>query len=184
MPVEIPWGLEHDEQGAASSISYLPLWVSSEQFVVLDEEDYLWASQWKWSLKPNKNKRKWYAYRTGWFNNRTCSVFLHKQVCLRAYGLPPTPSHTMADHKSSNELDIRRSNLRWVTPAENRGNYNGMYAMQLRMDLKGSQGPVRLLRSHTFGGNRGKDTNVCGSPQRQPDTPADLQEQARKGVPF
>lgn len=158
---EIPWGLEHDEQGAASSLSYLPLYLSGyggDHFAVVDEEDYLWGSQWQWAVKPSKNGKKFYAYRTSKYEGRKLSIFLHKEICLRAHGMPPSPSHIIADHTGGNSLDCRRHMLRWATPSENRQNYNGIYAMQLRMDYKGGKGPKRLLRSHVFGGFRGRST--------------------------
>jgi hypothetical protein len=149
VPFEIPWGLEADEAAACSQIGYLPLYLARDVFAVVDEEDFVWASQWKWSAKPSKNRKKLYACRTGYYAGRDISVFLHKAICLRAHGKPPSPSHIITDHINGNSLDCRRSNLRWATPSENRQNYAGVYALQLRLDFK--TGGDRLLRAHTFG---------------------------------
>lgn len=151
MPFEIPWGLEDEQEAACSKISYLPLWLTGEIFVVIDEEDFAWASQWRWQAKPSKNGKKIYACRCSSYQGRALSIYLHKQICLRAYGPPPSPSHIISDHKDGNTLNIQRRNLRWATPSQNRQNYNGIYALQLRLDFK--DGGDRLLRSHTFGGN-------------------------------
>lgn len=156
MPIETPWGLE-DGDAMCSKLSYLPLYLAGldgEHFAVLDEEDYLWASRWKWHAHKNKNG-KIYARRNGCYMGRSVSVYLHKAVCLRAHGMPPSASHIIADHKRGNSLDDRRFNLRWATPSENRQNYNGLYALQTRLDFKAGKGPNRLLRAHIFGGNRG-----------------------------
>jgi len=152
MAFDIPWGLEDDEPEAAhSKLPYLPFYVGThaELQIVIDEEDYLWASQWRWGINPTKNKKKLYVRRTGRYAGRFISIYLHKAICLRAHGMPPSPSHIMSDHKSGNTLDCRRDNLRWATPSENRQNYNGLYCIQVQMDLR-TKGN-RLLRAHTFG---------------------------------
>ena len=155
MAFDIPWGLEDDEnQGAHSKVSYLPLYMaphaSGHQSIVIDEEDYRWASQWRWQWNPSKNKKKLYVRRTGRYQGRYVSVYLHKLICQRAWGPPPSPCHIIADHRNGNTLDCRRLNLGWETPAGNRQNYNGIFALQVRMDLK--MGGDRLLRAHKFGG--------------------------------
>lgn len=163
MPFEIPWGLEETVEGPASKLSYLPVYLSGHggsHFAVVDEEDFIWASRWRWQAKPSKNGKKIYACRVTTYEGRRMSVFLHKQICLRAHGMPPSPSHIIADHMNGNSLDIRRSNLRWATPSENRQNYNGVYALQLRLDFKIGKQPDRLLRSHTFGGKRAALSHV------------------------
>lgn len=160
MPVEIPWGLEDENAGAASKLPYLPLYLTGlgdDYVAIVSEEDFQWASQWKWQAHKNKSG-KIYARRNTTFKGRGVSVFLHKEICLRSRGLPPSPSHIVADHCNGNSLDCRRKTyygwqLRWATPRENRQNYNGIYAMQLRMDFKGGKGANRLLVSQTYRGN-------------------------------
>lgn len=170
MPIEIPWGLE-DGESACSKVPYLPIYLSGpgDHFAVVDEEDFAWASQWTWAVKPSKNGRKLYAYRTSYYEGRKLSIFLHKEICLRAFGMPPSPSHIIADHCNGDSLDCRRETfygpqLRWATPSENRQNYNGIFALQLRMDFKGG-GAKRLLRSHTFGGNRAATSRQADEPK-------------------
>jgi hypothetical protein len=162
MPLDdIPWGLEDsDGAGAHSKVPFLPFYIgdthySDEQSIIIDEEDYLWAKQWRWGWNPSKNKKKLYVRRTSTYQGRYISVYLHKVICHRAWGPPPTPSHIISDHRNGNTLDCRRINLGWATPAENRQNYAGIFAMMVRLDARASG--TRLLRVHTFGGLRGTD---------------------------
>lgn len=107
-------------------------------YVTLDAIDYDWAMQWRWGAKRSqdrgnpKHKVKWYAYRKTTISGRDLSIFLHKEVCFRAWGLPPTKKHIIADHLNGQSLDCWRTNLDWATPSQNRMNYNGFYALQLR----------------------------------------------------
>lgn len=152
---DIPWGLEDEYVGAHSKVPYLPFYVDGYKPIILDEEDYLWARQWRWQWNPSKNKKKLYVRRTATYQGRYISVYMHKVICLRANGPPPSPCHIISDHMNGNELDCRRVNLRWATPSDNRQNYHGIYAQQVRMDYL-TRG-TRLLRSHVFGGLRGTE---------------------------
>lgn len=164
MPVEIPWGLEdYEPEAPHSKLPYLPLYMPCERFIVIDEEDFAWASQWRWYLKPSKNRKKWYACRSTFYEGRRLSVYLHKSVAMRAFGPPKLPSQVMVDHKDGNEFNLTRRNLRWATPSENRRNYHGIYALQMRLDFK--DGGTRLLRSHTFGA---KPKTSCRRGSRAP----------------
>lgn len=156
MSIDIPWGFEEDEPEAAhSKVPYLPFYVGTdaELTIVIDEEDYLWASQWRWGINPSKNKKKLYVRRTSSYQGRFISVYLHKLICQRTWGAPPTSSHIIADHRNGNTLDCRRLNLGWETPSGNRQNYNGVFALQVRLDFK--TGGNRLLRAHKFGRDMG-----------------------------
>lgn len=104
--------------------------------VLLDYEDYHWATRWLWRWTTSKqgvNRRhKVYARRnTGSHRmangHRTPQawVWLHKEICLRAHGPAPDIFHTIADHKDGDTLNCRRGNLRWATPSMNRRNING-----------------------------------------------------------
>lgn len=145
---DIPFGNEEIEGiGPTSTIPYLPLYLSGkgDHCVIVDLKHFMWASQWKWSAKPSKNGKKIYACRSGSFSGRSVSVFLHKEICFRKWGMPPTPSHIIADHDNGKSLDCREDNLHWATPSMNRQNYHGIYAMQLRLAFK-EYSDVRLRR--------------------------------------
>lgn len=115
-----------------------------EHYAMLDPVDYMWAVQWRWRPKPSRRssdsaKLKLYAVRSvriGGAGGRSISLFLHKQILIRTGRLPPSPHHIIADHLNGNSLDCRRTNLDWATAQMNRENYNGYYALQLRLAFK------------------------------------------------
>lgn len=125
-----------------SPVPYNHLYLDGDgMFVVLDEEDYAWAVRSVWRPKPDKHGRKFYAVRNAdvgadrGANRRQASLFLHKVICLRRHGPPPSPRHTIADHKNGNSLDCRLNNLRWATARQNRENVGGWFARQMALDL-------------------------------------------------
>lgn len=140
------------ELGASSWLTFQPIYLDNDgMFAVLDDEDAAWASQWKWKpLRSKGRKAKFYAVRSARIpsgvrgvRGRNVCIFLHKEICRRAYGVPPSTSHICADHKDGNSLNCRRGNLRWATVQENNENYNGFYALQIRMAFRFKQ-PKRL----------------------------------------
>ena len=104
-------------------------------FVLIDPDDYEWASQWLWAPKKDKHGRKHYAYRTKTQRSggvkASASIFLHKEVLERAGAKPPTEKHTIGDHRNGDSLDCRKINLRWATPSMNRRNINGCHPHDL-----------------------------------------------------
>lgn len=103
---------------------------------LLDEVDWEWARQWKWSFVTSKKRKngteKYYAGRTQRASNGAYHhVYLHKEVVQRACGEPPTTVHTIGDHRNGNSLDCRRENLRWATPSMNRMNIGGRFPWDL-----------------------------------------------------
>jgi hypothetical protein len=99
---------------------------------LLDDVDHEWASRHKWGFvtsKMRKNGReKFYACRTVYVPDKSfIRVYLHKEVVRRAHGDPPTPTHSIGDHRNGDSLDCRRGNLRWATSSMNRLNIDGRY---------------------------------------------------------
>ncbi len=102
-------------------------------FAIVDEEDYAWAVRWRWSLKWSRGFTKAYMRRVaqetlqkGTATERfriQRTVWLHRAIVIERMKIePPSPQHTMIDHDDGDELNCRRSNLRWATPKENRAN--------------------------------------------------------------
>lgn len=73
---------------------------------LVDDEDYVWLSQWAWSAKQSKSC--WYAIR----QSKGKIIRMHREI------MKPE-AHLQIDHINRNSLDNRRENLRICTAAEN-----------------------------------------------------------------
>lgn len=135
---------------------------NAQTWAVVDEEDYQFLTQWKWSWNnpstKKRERRKKYLRRNiqtildptlggGLWTNPITGVtsrnrghriqqtlFLHFVVMLRTGKSPPTPKHTIVDHRDGDEFNCRRKNLRWYTPSQNGSNLYGCNAEDLFND--------------------------------------------------
>jgi hypothetical protein len=104
-------------------------------YTIVDVADYEWAKDNLWLPTRSKTVGKFYATRSTNVAGKRGTIYLHKDVLMRAVGKPPSPDHTIGDHLNGWSLDNRRCNLRWATPSENAANKHGIAWRQTRLDL-------------------------------------------------
>jgi hypothetical protein len=82
------------------------------EWTILDQEDYYWLNHYKWSVV--NNDKKMYAVRIIRKEEfgKIKPMFLHREIMQPAKGL-------LVDHRNSDGLDNRRSNLRPATHSQN-----------------------------------------------------------------
>jgi hypothetical protein len=107
-------------------------------YAVVDEADYHWAIQWRWSWKPSRRfgDTKFYLRRAvgenqSGFRLRTYTLYLHIEIQKRTGVLPPSPAHKLVDHRNGLSLNCRRENLRWATHSMNSLNRFGSHPHDL-----------------------------------------------------
>lgn len=89
------------------------------QYAIVDEADYLWAMQWKWSARYSPHTKSFYAYRgfrrpDGVYT----SIVLHRAIMGLDFGDEREVDHVDAH----NTLDDRRANLRTASSGQNSQN--------------------------------------------------------------
>ncbi len=77
------------------------------KFALVDDADYEWLSQWKWSLHSAG-----YAYRRKRVGNKQPTFWMHREI-------NDTPQGMKTDHVNGTRLDNRRINLRTATDNQN-----------------------------------------------------------------
>jgi hypothetical protein len=105
-----------------------------ELFALVDEIDFAWASQWRWSPKWSSTGAQVYMRRVAHQKLQDDdridgqriryrlqqTVWLHRAIVIeRMQKPPPTPEHVIVDHGNWDGLDCRRDNLSWMTHKEN-----------------------------------------------------------------
>jgi hypothetical protein len=87
-------------------------------WTIVDEADYEWIMQWKWSAATHKKRNAVYAVRNSEQKNGVQHhIWLHREIM----GIPRGDKREV-DHENCNGIDNRRNNLRVVTHMENRWN--------------------------------------------------------------
>jgi hypothetical protein len=108
-----------------------------ELFALVDEIDFAWASQWRWSPKWSSTGAQVYMRRVAHqklqdddrIDGRRIryrlqqTVWLHRAIVIERMRIePPTPQHVLIDHEDWDGLNCQRRNLRWATHKENSNN--------------------------------------------------------------
>lgn len=78
-------------------------------FVLVDEQDYEWLMQWKWSASLESRETKFYAVRWKKINGKQRKIRMHVALVKRYGGKIPIGG--VVNHKNDNSLDNRITNL-------------------------------------------------------------------------
>lgn len=89
--------------------------VNGHGVALVDDEDYVWLSEFRWTLHSNG-----YAVRSEWIQRdgrrgRSKTVYMHRMIANPGLG-------QQVDHVNRNRLTNTRSNLRCCTPSQNTRN--------------------------------------------------------------
>lgn len=90
--------------------------LSKGKFALVDDADFDWLNQWKWSVTKN-GKHHFYAERSRVDSNgKRSNIRMHRLI------LGLTDRSILADHIDGNGLNNQRSNLRPCTSSQNHMN--------------------------------------------------------------
>lgn len=105
---------------------------------LVDEADYEWLMQWRWSARSPVNSNTSYAVRTSWRKGRTCVLLMHRLIL-------DAPPEMQVDHIDGNGLNNTRANLRLATHTQNQHN-----AARRRDNRSGFKGVRKLKHSTVY----------------------------------
>jgi hypothetical protein len=89
---------------------------------LVDDADYEWAMQWRWSLIRHSGKKSYARRGTMRSNEPQRTYFLHRELMGLKHG-----DGLEVDHRNGDGLDNRRSNLRVCSRSQNAQNRSGSY---------------------------------------------------------
>lgn len=84
--------------------------LTQNQYALIDDADFEFLSQWKWSMHTSNNNK--YAYRKDKNTDYKKDVFMHRLITK-------CPKYKEVDHIDGNSLNNQRKNLRICTRSEN-----------------------------------------------------------------
>lgn len=99
------------------------------QKALVDDEDFEWLSQWKWSA-AKQGSDKWRAMRTVKNGSRQRVIRMHRLIMNAKTG-------QTVDHINGNPLDNRRANLRFATQQQQMINRRGWVSRPKTSRYKG-----------------------------------------------
>lgn len=90
--------------------------LSQGKFAIVDDVDYEWLSQWKWTYTKSKHNNTGYACRNLYQGSQYVEhTYMHRAILK-------SPQDMDTDHISGDGLDNRRHNLRTCTASQNLAN--------------------------------------------------------------
>lgn len=129
---------------------------NAQTWGIVDEDDYHFLINWKWSwsdsqlerkkpkkyLKRNFEEQIESPYKAGglWENPETGRIVrlrkprvqktlrMHTVIMLRSGITPPSPDFILVDHRDGDEMNYRKTNLRWSNYKMNNTNINGSHS--------------------------------------------------------
>ena len=102
-----------------STKTYINIPLSSGTFAIVDNNDYDWLSEFKWSAAVLRHTA--YAYRSVRNDSgKRTTLLMHRAIFERHYG--KIPEGLFVDHRDRNGINNRISNLRLCTHSQNMAN--------------------------------------------------------------
>ena len=132
------------------------IWLSERDNIwcLVDAEDYAWLSEHKWNVSWG-SRTPWQKYAKRNVGPDRATLRQHREIMIKA---DPKPYDFVrvnpVDHNNGQTLDNRRTNLAWVTKAENLANRHPRGSIpsldEIVRDLVASLGPRPELAEVPF----------------------------------
>lgn len=116
---------------------------------LVDDADFDFLMQWKWSVTSANNPGPRYAVRGYRVGGKTCPVRMHRQVL-------GVPDGWIVDHINGNGLDNRKANLRLATRDQNAQNRR----LRNRLGFRGVYVEGKKYRAMIQGGGRRRNLGL------------------------